>query len=89
MSDYSVPTPVWVDDATVVSDLAALRLSEHLVTALLDWQAHFEAHFAPGFAWDSEDDRRWYVDEGEVLRDRLSRAVGGCEVRLDLWPADS
>jgi hypothetical protein len=86
MSDYGAPTPVWTDESTVLSDLALLRLPEHLAAALQVWLAHFEAHFAVGFAWDTEDNRLWYVEEGEVLRDRLSRALDGCEVILDLWP---
>ena len=86
MSDHGAPTPVWVDRSTVLSDLARLGLSAHLAAALHAWQAHFDEHFSPLRAWDCEDDRQWYLEEGEVLRDRLSRALGGCEVVVDLWP---
>ncbi len=88
MSDYRAPTPLWLDTAHVLGDLAPLGLSAHLVESLHRWQLYFDAHFS-STGWDADERMRWYAAEGEVLRERLSRALPDTTIILDLWPVQT
>jgi hypothetical protein len=88
MTDYLAPTPVWVDHTTVLSDLTALGLSEHLVAELLAWQRYFDEHFSTDGLWNPPVGDEIYATTGRQLHDRLTRALPGTEVTLDLWPVE-
>jgi len=88
MTDYLAPTPVWVDHTRVLSDLSTLSLPALLVAELLDWQRYFDEHFTTDGLWDVTAGAETYADTGRTLHDRLSRALPGTEVSLDLWPVE-
>jgi hypothetical protein len=88
MTDYLAPTPVWADHTHVLPDLSALGLTDHLVAELLAWQRYFDEHFSTDGLWDPPTGDQVYAATGRRLHGRLTRALPGTVVSLDLWPVE-
>jgi hypothetical protein len=86
MVDYSAYTPLWIRGRNVV-DLAPLNLAPDLADALIAWQRHFDAHFSieRGPSWDELAAAEWHNSEGPRLYERLTRALPGADITLDMW----
>jgi hypothetical protein len=85
MSEYMAESPLWSTDDMLLPE--ELRLSPNLVTALNEWQSHFEAHFHHETGWDSATSREWYRVRAPGLVDALNKELpAGSQVDVNLWP---
>ncbi len=83
--DYRAPSPLWIGGGNV-ADLTRLHLAVDLVSDLIAWQRHFDAHFSimrwPN--WDSREAAEWHAAEGPRLYERLRRALPERDIALNM-----
>ena len=90
MVEYKARSPVWTNPVCPpchLVDLTLLPLAGDLVSDLVAWQRHFDAHFSverwPN--WDSREAAEWHAAEGPRLYERLRLALPDTEVTLHMW----
>ncbi len=83
MCDYSAP-PLWNNEGGV-TDFAEYGLPADLERDLWAWQEHFDANFHWETGWSDESAAQLHDRVGRDLLTRLSDALPGYVVELDLW----
>lgn len=86
MNDYCVRWPLWWTRDVGFATADELGLTEALTNELLEWAAHFDAHFDHLAGWDSPEARAHHATVADDVVTRLRAELGpDVPLQVDLW----